>query len=356
MIFAAEYFARVVKGRGNMLVATALPVAGIAASLLFSAILIALAGINPLTAYSALLEGAIGNIDQLASGLNHATPLMLAGVGVVVAFRAGAFNIGTEGQIAFGGLGATIIVLIAVDLPRPLPVLVGLLGGALAGGVWAAVAAMITLWRGVHEVVVTLLLNFVALLFIGFLLAGSLGQPGMGFPQSPLLPQTALLPIIFPGTDLHAGIIFALLCIFIVHLILWKMPVGFEMRVAGQSISVARYAGISVRKTFMLAMFASGLLAGLAGAIQILGIHYRLIEGFSEGFGFDAIAVALLSGLNPVGVIPASMFVGFLRAGAGFMQRSTGVPSAIVFVIQGLAILFVLASLAARPKAKTALA
>jgi simple sugar transport system permease protein len=197
-------------------------------------------------------------------------------------------------------------------------------------------------------------MNFVALLFIGFLLAGPLGEAGMGFPQSPLLPQAALLPIIFPGTDLHAGIIFALFCIFAAHLILWKMPVGFEMRVAGKSVSVARYAGISVRKTFMLAMFASGVLAGVAGAIQILGIHYRLIEGFSEGFGLDAIAVALLGGLNPVGVIPASLFVGFLRAGAGYMQRSTGVPSAIVFVIQGFAILFVIASLAARPKAKLA--
>jgi simple sugar transport system permease protein len=354
MISVWPYITSVIKNRIEALIDVGLPIAGIATSLVVSAILIGLSGVNPLTAYSALIEGAIGSFDQIASGLNRSTPLILAGLGMVVAFRAGAFNIGGEGQIALGGLGTTIVAFHFVDLWPPILIFAALLGGAIAGGLWAGVAAVITLWRGAHEVVVTLLLNFIAFLFIGLLLAGPLGQPGMGFPQSPLLPPTALFPIILSGTDLHAGIILALFSVVVVHLIIWRMPVGFEMRTAGQSSSVARYAGINVPKTFFIAMFFSGMLGGIAGATEVMGVHYRLIEGFSEGFGFDAIAVALIGGLNPVGVVPAALFVGFLRSGAGFMQRSAGVPSAIIFVIQGLAILFVIASLAMRPKSKTA--
>ena len=354
MTSVRSFFASVIKNRHEALVDVSLPISGIAASLIVSAILIGLGGVNPVTAYGALIEGAIGSFDQVASGLNRSTPLIIASLGMVIAFRAGAFNIGGEGQIALGGLGATIVALVLVGLPGPMLMYAALLGGALGGGLWAGLAAVMTLWRGAHEVVVTLLLNFVAFLLVGLLLAGPLGQPGMGFPQSPLLPKSALLPILARGTDLHAGIILALICVVVVHLIVWRMPIGFEMRTAGQSPSVARYAGINVPKTFFLAMFFSGVLGGIAGATEVIGVHYRLIEGFSEGFGFDAIAVALIGGLNPVGVIPASLFVGFLRSGAGFMQRNAGVPSAIIFVIQGLAILFVIASLAMRPKSKEA--
>lgn len=354
MISARSYLASIAKRRSDSLINIGLPIAGIAASLCISAVLIWLGGINPFVAYSALIEGAIGSQDQIASGLNRSAPLILAGLGMVIAFRAGAFNIGGEGQIALGGLGTAFVALNLLQLPPLILIPAALLGGAVAGGLWAGLAAVVTLWRGAHEVVVTLLMNFIAFLLVGLLLAGPLGQAGMGFPQSPPLPQASLLPIIWNGTDLHAGIILALLAVFLVHLLVWRMPIGFEMRTAGLSPSVARYAGIDVPRTFFLAMFLSGMLGGIAGATEVMGVHYRLIEGFSEGFGFDAIAVALIGGLNPIGVIPASLFIGFLRSGAGFMQRNAGVPSSIIFVIQGLAILFVIASLAMRPKSKTA--
>jgi len=258
-----SYLASVIKSRNEALVDLGLPITGIIASLIISAILIGLGGVNPFTAYRALLEGAIGSLDQVASGLNRSTPLILAGLGMAIAFRAGAFNIGGEGQIALGGLGTTIVALFLIGLPAPILIFAALLGGSIAGGLWAGVAALMTLWRGAHEVVVTLLLNFVAFLLIGLLLAGPLGQPGMGFPQSPLLPQSALLPILVRGTDLHAGIIVALVCVVIVHLVVWRMPIGFEMRTAGQSTSVARYAGINVPKTFFWPCFSAAYLVAL---------------------------------------------------------------------------------------------
>lgn len=344
---------RTTKSYADDLAGVSLPIAGVILSLLISALLIVAAGVDPLTAYAVLIEGAFGTLEQIGSGLNRSTPLILAGLGVMVAFRAGAFNIGAEGQIAIGGLGATALALAAPGLPGPILLPLALFGGALAGGLWASLAALITLWRGVHEVVVTLLLNFVALLFVGLMLAGPLEQPGMGFPQSPMLPQSSMLPIVLPATDLHAGFFLALLCVAGFHVLLWRMPLGFEIRAAGQSSSAARYAGINVGRTFFVAMSTSGMLGGLAGAVEVMGIHYRLIEGFSEGLGFDAIAVALLGGLSPLGVLPASLFIGFLKTGAGFMQRGAGVPSSVVLIIMGLAILLVMASISFKPKPKT---
>lgn len=336
----------------DSLVGVILPLVGIFASLVVGAVVILTAGRNPLVAYATLLDGAFGGSGQIAAGLNRSTPYLLAGLGVAIAFRAGAFNIGGEGQIALGGLAATVIGLSGSGVPPLALIPLALVVGSVAGGMWAGIAAGIKLNRGVHEVIVTLLMNFIALLIVSEMLRGPLEQPGMGFPQSPMLPQSSWLPSLLPGTNLHSGFLLALVITFVVHVVLWKTPWGFEIRTLGHSPFAACYAGIHVEKTFFLAMLTSGMLGGLAGAVEVLGFHYRLIQGFSEGFGFDAIAVALLGASNPIGVIPAALFFGFLRSGAASMQRAVGVPSSIVPIIQGLAILFVMVSLAVhlRPK------
>jgi len=325
--------------------ALAWPLLAVALSLALTALLILAAGKNPLLAYGALVHGALGSWDRIGVGLNKTTPYLLTGVGVALCFRAKVINIGGEGQIALGGLAATAIALALPDAPPvALPVL-ALAAGALAGAAWAAVAAAIRLHRRVHEVLVTLLLNFVGVLVVSEALQSAMGEPGAGFPQSPLLSRPAWLPRLAGASDLHIGIFVALAAVIAGHVLLWRTPFGFRLRVLGASEPAAAYAGISPARTLLGVMVLSGALAGLAGGVEVLGVHYRLIEGFSHGFGFNAVAIALLAGLNPIAILPAGLFFGFLETGALAMQRAVGVPSSLVSVIQGLTMVFILSAM-----------
>jgi simple sugar transport system permease protein len=315
-------------------------------ALLCTAALITLSGKDPVAAYRALFVGAFGSVDRIAFALNKATPYLLTGIGVALCFRARIINIGGEGQIAIGGLAATWAAL-ALPVADPAAAIALALAAAAAGGAfWAAVATIIHLSRRVHEVLVTLLLNFVALLIVGEALHGPLGEVGAGFPQSPLLPAAAWLPKLWPRTQLHIGIALALIAAVGAYLLLWRTTFGFALRVAGASRPAALYAGFSVPGISLSVMLLAGGLAGLAGGVEVLGVHYRLIEGFSYGFGFNAVAIALLGALQPLALIPAALFFGFLEAGALAMQRQVGVPSSLVAVIEGLTMLFVLAAMA----------
>jgi simple sugar transport system permease protein len=331
-------------GAGGMSRALVRPLLAVLLALVLTALLILAAGKNPLLAYAALVDGALGSWDRIGVGLNKATPYVLTGVGVALCFRARAINIGGEGQIALGGLAATWMTLaFPATPPLALPAL-ALAAGAGAGAGWAALGALIRLHRNVHEVLVTLLMNFVGVLVVSEALQGQLGEPGAGFPQSPLLPRAAWLPR-FPGGDLHVGILVAVVVVIAGHALLWRTPFGFRLRVLGASVPAATYAGISEPRTFLGVMSLAGALAGLAGAVEVLGVHYRLIEGFSHGFGFNAVAIALLGALNPIAVLPAGLFFGFLETGALAMQRAIGVPSSLVSVIQGLTMVFILAAM-----------
>jgi ABC-type uncharacterized transport system permease subunit len=312
-------------------------------SVLCAAGLIAASGHDPLAAFAAMAAGAVGSAHQVGAALNRTTPYLLAGSGVALCFRAGVINIGAEGQIAAGGVGTAAVALAWPSGAPVLAVTAALLGGALAGAVWASVATAIHLWRRVHEVLATLLLNFVALLLVQQALAGPLGQFGAGFLQSPLMPRAAWLPRL-PGLDAHPGFLIALAAAAGLSFVLWRTRFGFALRVAGSSRPASVYAGFSLSGLTWGVMLLAGALAGLAGGIEVLGVHRRLIEGFSLGFGFKAVTVALLGALEPLAVVPASLFVGLLEAGALSMQRQIGVPSALVAVIEGLTMLFVLAA------------
>jgi simple sugar transport system permease protein len=305
---------------------------------------ILLSGKSPLLAYASLINGAFGSLDHIAFALNKSTPYILIGVGVALCFRAGIINIGGEGQVAVGGLAASWVALNAGGPPF-LIVVMALAAGAVAGGIWAGLAAVIRLARGVHEVLSTLLLNFVGILVVSAALNGAMGESGAGFPQSPLFDESVCLPHLFTGSDLHVGSVIALAVAVMAQVLLWRTPFGFRLRMLAGSRSAADYAGVSFPTAVMAIMFISGGLAGLAGGIEVLGVHYRLIEGFSQGFGFTAVAVALLGAANPLAVVPAALFFGFLQAGALAMQREVGVPSSLVFVIQGLSIVFVLCAM-----------
>lgn len=307
-----------------------------------TAVLILIAGKNPLAAYAGVIDGAFGSWDRIIVGLNKSTPYLLAGVGVALCFRANVINIGAEGQIALGGLAASYVALKATAMPGALAISAAILVGALAGAAWSGLAALIRLTRGVHEVLCTLLLNFVGLLIVAEALHGAIGEPGAGFPQSEMFAPSIWLPKI---GDLHIGILVGLAVCAFAHFVLWHTPTGMRWRLVGASRSAAEYAGMSFAGSVMSVMVVAGALAGTAGAIECLGVHYRLIEGFSAGFGFNAVAIALMGALNPIAVLPAALFFGFLEAGALSMQRQTGVPSSLVLVIQGMTMIFVLCAI-----------
>src|SRR3984957_5611514 len=279
--------------------------AGIAVLLAFTVagLLILASGKNPLIAYWALLRGAFGSEDSVTFALNKSTPYILAGVGVAICFRARVINIGSEGQIAVGGIAASWVALNVPGLPGVLLIPSAIAAGALAGAGWASIAAFMRLKCGVHEVLGTLLSNFVGVLLVSEALHGSMGEPGAGFPQSPLFPEGAWLPPLFEGSDLHVGIILALLAVVACHLWLWHTPSGFRIRLLGCSDKAAAYPGVSVARTVLAMLLLAGSLSSIAGAVEVLGVHYRLIQGFSQGFGFNAVAVALLAALNPIAVL-----------------------------------------------------
>jgi simple sugar transport system permease protein len=320
--------------------------AAIALSFGCAAVLLVVAGADSAMAARALMEGAFGSADRIAFALNKATPYILCAVGVSLCFRASVITIGAEGQIALGGLCAAWFALKVPSASPLITVSLSCACGILGGLCWAGLAALIHVSRGVSEVLVTLLMNFIAWLIVSQALNGGLGEQGAGFPQSPLLAQEAWLPSIWPGTELHIGILLALAAAVMGHLLLWHGSWGFALRVAGESRRAAQYAGFSTALDRVKVMMLAGGLAGLAGAIEVLGVHYRLIDGFSKGFGYNAIAVALLAALNPLAVIPAGLFFAFLEAGTLGMQRKIGVSSSLVIVMQGMIVLFVLAGAA----------
>ena len=313
----------------------------IALSMICAGILVALSGHNPLTAFEDMIVGALGSPYQIGVVFNRTSPYLLAGAGVALCFRAGVINIGADGQIAVGGIGAAATVLAWPGPPGIITCVAALIGAAICGGLWAGLATAIHLGRRVHEVLVTLLLNFVALLLVQLVLSGPLGQPGAGFLQSPAVPRAVWLWRM-PGFYFHGGILIGIVAALILSFVLWKTPFGFAIRVTGRSRPAAAYAGFSTAAVTWGVMLTAGCLAGLAGGVEVLGLHHRLIEGFSTGFGFKAVTVALLGALEPAAVIPAALFVGLLETGALAMQRQIGVPSALVVVIEGITMLFIL--------------
>jgi general nucleoside transport system permease protein len=330
-----------VRGRPALAAAGTLALTG-----LLVAALVAAAGYDAGAALAALWHGSLGSPDALLSAtLVRATPLLLAGLAVALAFRAGVLNIGAEGQLLAGAAAAAAVgVLGAAAAGRAAPVLM-LAAGALAGALWAGVAAVLRRRFGVLDVIGTLMLNFVALHLVSYLVRGPLQEPTHIYPQTPTLADAARLPRIAEGVRLHWGFPLALLAALALWYVLRSTAAGFRLRVVGASPRAARSAGrVDVERTVAAAFLASGALAGLAGAVEVGGVTYALYENISPGYGYTAIAVALLARLHPLAVVPSAVLFGALEAGAAAMQRDAGVPSVLVSVVEATLILVVLAA------------
>lgn len=314
-------------------------------ALLLLTIILAATGHDVGDALTALARGAVGSWDALLSGtLVRATPLLIAGLAITLAFRAGVLNIGAEGQLLMGAAAATALGL-AWHGPAWLTVGGLLLAGALAGGCWAAVAATLRLRFGVLEVISTLMLNFVAQYLLGWLVRGPMQEPTRIYPQSATLDTVARLPIVIPGSRLHAGFLLGIVLAVALAILLRRTAAGFRIRLVGANPVAAVSAGrVDAAVVAFGAFIASGALAGFAGAVEVSGVTFALYENLSPGYGFSAIAVALLARLNPLGVIGTAVLFGALEAGAVSMQRDAAVPSVVVNVVEAVLILLVVAT------------
>ena len=317
-----------------------MPLWAVLISFLVGSVVILGAGANPLQAYLALVVGAIGNQGSIATTLVKSVPLMLGGLAVALSFRSGVFNIGVEGQIYMGALFA-VWAGTALQLPAVIHLVVALAFGMLGGSLWSAIPGYLKATRGFNEVVVTIFMNYIAIDLVDYAVQGPLKEPGWNY-QTAAVAATARLPIIWPGTDLHFGLIVALFAAGLVYVLLFHTPLGFRLRMVGANPEAARYAGVKVTRVTVLAMALSGALAGLAGAVEILGVQFRLLSGFSPGWGFDSIAVALVGQLHPVGLLLSALFFAALRTGANSMQTAVGLPVVVVYVIQGLTVLLMM--------------
>jgi simple sugar transport system permease protein len=326
----------------SLLRAMIVPVASVVVALVIGAVIISVSGANPLVAYSALFEGGLGSGRAIGRTLEKATPLIFGGLAVSLAFKCGLFNIGAQGQLLLGAVFAAFIGFSLQGLPAVVHIPLALLVGAIMGAAWAAIAGSLKAFTGAHEVITTIMLNFVAFNLTDWLADGPWKDrsPGNIVARTPAVAPEARLPDI-AGVPL--GMILAVLAAFAVWWLIWRTTIGFELRTVGQNASAAKYAGISVRRMTVLAMVASGFLAGLGGAVETLGVVGRFQPGFNVGLGFQAITIALLARTNPIAVVPASLLIGVMQAGASRMQFNSGVASEIIDVIQAIILFFVAA-------------
>jgi general nucleoside transport system permease protein len=317
-------------------------------ALLIGAVMLLLLGVNPVEAYASMITGVFGSKFGLAQSIIKATPLLLVGLGICIAFRASVINIGGEGQIILGALMATWFSLQFRTWPGLLLIPATLIMGFLAGAAWGFVPGILKARMGVNEILSTVMMNAIALQLMNLLLRGPLMDPagvtsGTFLAQSERFPEAVWLPRL-TETSLHAGAILAVVLAFVVYIFLWRTSIGYRIRAVGLNPDASRYAGIPVPFYQALALTLAGGFAGLAGVVEVIGVQHRLLEGITSGYGFTGIVAALFGGLHPLGTIPASWLFGALLVGADKMQRAVQVPSALIDTLLGLVVMFMVGS------------
>ena len=342
---AARLGARAWQGlRRNFRTAILLPGISVICGFGVAGIAIFVTGSDPTAAFGALFQGAFTNHDALAESLVATVPYIFLGLAVAFGFKAGLFNIGAEGQFYLGAVFGVFTGYSIRGLPGIVEIPLALAAGMLGGFLWAAVPGLLKARTGAHEVITTIMLNYIAFQLTDFLInRGPMTDPHSSAPKTPYIDPNAYLPIIWPGTRLHLGLVLALVAIPLVWFLIERTTVGFRVRAVGFNPDAARAAGISVSWTLVTVMGISGALAGLAGSGEVLGLSHYMPSSFSLGLGFDSIAVALLARSNPWAILPAAFLFGALRHGAAFMQLETQVSSDMISIVQATVIMFIAA-------------
>ncbi len=328
----------------RVIAATAVPLISVLLALIIGGFIIWISGSNPFEAYAALWEGAVGSPEAIGRTLEKATPLIFSGLAVAFAFKAGLFNIGGQGQLLIGAIVAAYIGFSVEGLPFIIHMPLALLGGSLAGGAYAAIAGALKAYTGAHEVITTIMLNYVAINITDYLANGPWKDEGI-VARTPKILETAAIPKWGP---FPTGFLLAVIVAVLTWYLLYRTTWGYAIRTTGLNPNAALYAGINVSRVIVLTMAVSGFLAGMGGAVETLGIVGRYQPGFNLGLGFDGITIALLAKTSPLGVIPAALLLGAMQAGGPQMQFDAGVRFQIIDIIQGLILFFVSADVIVR--------
>ncbi len=330
------------------------PVGAALVAFLFGAIMIVALGANPVDGLVAMLDGAFGTRERLATTAVRATPLLLVGVGICVAFRAKVINIGGEGQIVIGALASTAVALAVPGTPKVLLLPMVIVAGMVGGGFWGAIPGALKAYASVNEILSTIMLNLVAVQVMNYLLRGPMIDPleveGSRIPQTERLTDNAALPTLLSGTRLHLGVVIGITAAVAAYVLLWRTPLGFRLRAVGHNPNAARASGISVERSIVTAMAISGSLSGLAGVVLVFGSEsLRMVTdgsaaGFTSAAGFNGIVAALFGALHPLWTIPSAFLFGGLLTGANNLQRVLQIPSPLAVALNGIVVVFVVSS------------
>ena len=319
-----------------------IPLLAIIGTFLLTSVLLVLAKADPFTAFFNFLIAPLSNNVSAIEVLVKSTPLLFTGAAVSFAFVAGYWNIGAEGQLYSGAIAAAAMGLMVKGLPPVIAILLMIVAGFVGGVVWALIPVLLKIKLKVDEVVTTLLMNSVILFIVSFLLNGVWRDPVSGWPQSPTIADEAVFPKLIPQSRLHLGFILAWIVIGIAYLVIRRSALGLRMRSIGLNPEAARFAGVNVNKTILIAALVSGGIAGLAGMSEIAGIQFHLIDSISPGYGYTGIIAATLGGLNPLGVSIASLFIGLIETGAQSVSRAMGIPIYLGNVVEATLLLVTL--------------
>ena len=329
---------------GDMAVSFGRTVFGIVLGLIASAVLIAISGVNPFLAYGALIRGAFGNAQALSNVLVRASPLLLGGIGVSLGIKAGVWNIGMEGYMYLGAIGASMVGILELGLPPFLHILICFLCAAAFSAVWGLIPGYLKAYKGVNEVTSTIMMSYRAIYLTNWVVSSfaPIAEIGKFYPMSKQFASTALLPILMKGSSLHPGPFLAILLCVIFYFILNYTSFGYRTKMLGANPNAAKYAGVDARKQIMLIIMIGAIIGGLSGAVEVMGLKRRVYMEFVTNVGYESVAVALLAGGNPLGVIFSALFFAALKAGGATMSIETGVISSMNSIIIATCMLFVI--------------
>lgn len=326
----------------NKLSSIFMPILGIFIGLFLTSFVLLWQGVNPIAAYTAMFKGALGGKSELGFTLLEFIPYAFGGMAITLAYRTGMFNIGVEGQIYIAALFTTWIAVSMPDAPKYILLPLSLIGGLLAAGAYAFIPAYLKAKRGMNEVLICMLMNYVAIYLLGTAVNSFLKAPNQPDPKSVMLSKEAWFSKM-PGTHLHTGFFLVFIAAAILYFVLFHTSWGYQLRSVGLNTKASRYGGITVTRTMIISMVMSGILAGFAGSLTILGSQHRLYANFMVNYGYDAVPVAMLGGLNPLGVLATAFLFGALKNGGNAMQISSGIPVSIVSMVNAIAILSIIA-------------
>ena len=335
----------------SVLIKILIPIISVICAFIVGAILIAAIGGDPGEAFTYLFKGAFGNSANFGKKLVKATPLIFTGLAATFAYRCGVFNLGAEGQFVIGAVSSIWVSVTVKGISGAPLIALSLVIGAIAGGIWGAIPGILKITRGLNEMIVSIMLNYVAVLFMGYLYSGPLREGSV--PQTEAVSDTLKLERIF-GSNVHVGFVIAIVLSIVVYYFLFYTSKGFKLRAVGMNDTASMYNGFLVKKYILTAFIVSGAIAGIGGSVELHGVQYRLMSGFGTGYGFDGVAIALIGQLNPIGTVLVAYLFAVLRTGANTMQVGTGMPTSVIDIIQALVIVFAVAgsALVNLPKVK----